>query len=158
GGLSLQRDRRNPGDPDGHGQIPHCPWHRPTPGHYGQERRGSRPGEKTNGMNSDEAKNILLLYRPGRADPGDGHVGEALEQAERDPELHRWFEQTSRFHEALSEKFQQIPVPSDLKYAILARRRIVQPLWWQQPVWMAAAAVIVLLLSLAAFWLQQPRA
>jgi len=108
-------------------------------------------------MNHDEAKKALLLHRPGRAEERDEQIAQALEQAKRDPELRRWFEQTSRFHEALAEKLQQIPVPADLKEAILAQRRIVRPIWWQQPVWLAAAAVIVILLSLSAFWFQQPR-
>jgi len=108
-------------------------------------------------MNHDEAKNALFLYRPGRAEEPDGEIAHALKQVERDPELRRWFEQTSRFHEALAGKLQQIPVPSDLKEAILAKRRIVRPLWWQQPVWLASAAVVVILLSLSAIWLQQPR-
>jgi len=108
-------------------------------------------------MNHDEAKNLLFLYRRGHAEEDDEQIAQALEQAERDPELRRWFEQRSRFHEALAEKFRQIPVPADLKDAILAQRRIVRPIWWQQPVWLAAAAAIVILLSLSAFWLQQPR-
>src|SRR6185369_7847394 len=117
----------------------------------------NRRAKKTNGMNRDEAKKILLLYRPGRAEERDAEIGQALEQVERDPDLRRWFEQTSRFHEAFAEKLQQIPVPAELKEAILAKRRIVRPIWWQQPVWLAAAAAIVILLSLAAVWLQQPR-
>ena len=38
-------------------------------------------------MNRDEAKIILLLYRPGTADAGDPEVAEALTLAKNDPEL-----------------------------------------------------------------------
>src|SRR5437764_240066 len=108
-------------------------------------------------MNSEEVKNILLLYRAGSPDAAEEQVEPALDEVKRDPDLRRWFEQTSRFHEAMREKFQELPVPPGLRESILARRRIIRPLWWQRRAWAAAAAGIVLLLSLSALWLQQPR-
>jgi len=42
-------------------------------------------------MNHNEAKDILLLYRPGTADVADPQIAEALALAQRDAELARWF-------------------------------------------------------------------
>ncbi len=105
-------------------------------------------------MNSQEAKAILSLCRPGSTDANDPQVAEALEQTRRDPDLRRWFEQSCAFHAAMREKFRQIPVPPDLKETLLAMNKVVRPAWWRQPVWLAAAAAIVLLLGGAVFWSQ----
>ncbi len=105
-------------------------------------------------MNSQEAKTILSLCRPGASDASDPQVAEALEQTRRDPELRRWFEQSSAFHAAMRDQFRQIPVPPDLKDTLLAMNKIVRPVWWRQPAWLAAAAAVVLLLGGAAFWSQ----
>ena len=40
-------------------------------------------------MNHDEARQILLLYRPGTADAEDPQIAEALALAKREPELAR---------------------------------------------------------------------
>jgi len=102
----------------------------------------------------DEAKSILLLYRTS-ADSRDPEIAAALEQARQDPELQRWFDDHRAVQERLREKFTQLPVPGELKDAILAGRKIVRPaLWWQQPAWLAAAAVIAILIGIGAFWLR----
>ena len=108
-------------------------------------------------MNSQQAKEILQLYTPGNPREVDLRVAEALEQARRDPELQLWFDQQSAFHEAMGEKFRQIPVPPNLKSAILARNKIVPLPWWRSPVWLAAAAVFLVLLAITSIWVQ-PRA
>ena len=41
-------------------------------------------------MNSEEAKQVLAIYRPGIDDPDAPDVVEALALAHRDPELGRW--------------------------------------------------------------------
>jgi len=108
-------------------------------------------------MDSRLAKEILLCYRPGTADPGDPEFAEALEQAKRDPELGRWFAQSQAFQDTIRAQFKQLPVPAGLKEDILAGYRPA-PVWWQQPAFqaLAAAAGIVLLIGLALLW-SQPR-
>jgi hypothetical protein len=102
----------------------------------------------------EEAKSILLLYRTS-ADGHDPEIAAALEQARQDPELQRWFEEHKDLQARLRQKFAELPVPGDLKEAILAGRKIVRPaLWWQQPAWLAAAALIALLIGIGAFWLR----
>ena len=110
-------------------------------------------------MNSRLAKEILLRYRPSTNDASDQEFAEALVQAERDPELGRWFAQHQAFHNAIRDQFKQLPVPAGLKEDILAGYRpAVIRVWWQQPVFqsLAAAAAIVLLIGVAFFW-SQPR-
>ena len=105
-------------------------------------------------MDSRLAKEILLCYRPGTADPSDPEFAEALEQAKRDPELGRWFSQHQALHITLRDRFKQLPVPAGLKQEILAGyRSAVVPVWWQQPAFqaLAAAAAIMLLIGVALF-------
>ena len=106
-------------------------------------------------MTLGEAKEILLLYRPGTADAEDTQVVEAVELARQNPEMARWFEQHCAFQNAMRAKLRQIEVPVHLKAALLARQNIVRPpIWWLHPVWLSAAAAVVLFLGLAAVWLK----
>jgi len=41
-------------------------------------------------VNSQQAKAILMLYRPGVSEPDDSELAAALDLAKRDPELQRW--------------------------------------------------------------------
>ena len=103
-------------------------------------------------MNSDEAKQILLLYRPGTADAEDPSVAEAITLARQDPELTAWFEQHQAFQKAMRVKFRQIKAPEHLKLELLAGTKIIRPtVWWQRPAWLAAAAAIALLIGYLAF-------
>lgn len=106
-------------------------------------------------MSPQEAKQILLLYRPGTADANDPQVAEAVELARREPELARWFEQHCAFQQAMRAKLRQIAVPPHLKAVLLTRQKVI-PLqaWWRSPAWLAAAAAIVLLVGMASFWLK----
>jgi len=106
-------------------------------------------------MTSRQAKEVLLLYRPGTADAEDPDVNAAIELARRDPELARWFEQHCAFQKALRAKLQQIEVPLHLKGALMAQQNMIRPpVWWRHPVWLSAAAAMVLLLGLVGIWLR----
>jgi uncharacterized membrane protein YbaN (DUF454 family) len=108
-------------------------------------------------VNSAEAKQILLLYRPESCDGEDPQVVEALEMARRDPELGKWLQQHQAFQSSMRTKFRQVEVPERLKKELLASRKVVRPaVFWQMPVWIAAAAIFVLMLGLAALLLQSP--
>jgi hypothetical protein len=104
-------------------------------------------------MNREEAKEILMLYRPGTVDAEDPEIERAMEVARQDPELGRWFENHRRFQQSMRAKFRAIEVPEHLKMALLAGQKIVplQQPWWQKPVWLAAAAAVILLLTLVPF-------
>ena len=75
-------------------------------------------------MTPSQAKEILLLYRPGTADAEDPQVVAAVGLARRDPELARWFERHCGFQNAMSAKLRQIEVPLHLKAALLAQQNI----------------------------------
>jgi hypothetical protein len=71
-------------------------------------------------MDKAKAKLILESYRPQDAD--DPVFEEALRLAASDPELAAWFEESQRFDAVMSAKFQEIPVPTDLRNHILLGR------------------------------------
>ncbi|HXT39890.1 MAG TPA: hypothetical protein VN887_07700 [Candidatus Angelobacter sp.] len=105
-------------------------------------------------MDSQQAKDILMRYRPGVADATDADVDAALEQARRDPHLGRWFDQHCAFQTAVRNRLKQLPVPVDLKETILAGYgRVLVIVWWQRPVYraLAAAAAVVLVAALIYF-------
>jgi hypothetical protein len=104
-------------------------------------------------MDREQAKEILLRYRPGCDDTVDPQVVEALALLEQDPELAAWFEEQQRADDAIRAAMSQMPVPADLKQRILAEQKIVRPEFaWRRPVLIAAAAGIMLgAISLWAF-------
>ena len=68
-------------------------------------------------MDKDAAKLLLESYRPRDAD--DPIFAEALREVAADPELAAWFKDTQRFDALMSEKLQEMPVPTDLRNHIL---------------------------------------
>ena len=52
-------------------------------------------------MDSRQAKEILMRYRPGSADASDPEFALALEQVKHDPQLARWFDQHRAFQDAV---------------------------------------------------------
>jgi len=111
-------------------------------------------------MDSREAKKILALYRPGGIDATDPKMAEALEAAQRDPELAAWLEQHCAVFNTIRAKLREIPVPADLKRRIIlekpSHRRIIPlPVAVQL---LAAAAAIAALIAIASFWFTVPKA
>ncbi len=106
-------------------------------------------------MNSDQAREILLLYRPGTADRDDPEFAEALALAKHEPGLGRWFEEHCALHEAVRAKFRQLPVPEGLKEQILSERKAHLNLRFQRKAALLATAVatVVLLIGLAVAYL-----
>jgi hypothetical protein len=106
-------------------------------------------------LNHAEAKQILLLYRPGTRDAEDAEVRAALDLARRDPELGKWFEEHQAFQTSMRASFRKISVPAGLKGELLGSRKVVRPtLFWRRPIWLAAAAILVFLMGLAAVLLR----
>jgi uncharacterized membrane protein YbaN (DUF454 family) len=104
-------------------------------------------------VNQDEAKTILLLYRPGTADADDPQVAEALALAQRDPELARWLKEHCARQEALRAKFRQITAPAGLKEQIISEQAAHEKIiFWRRNTIFAAAAVMVALIALAPLW------
>jgi hypothetical protein len=102
-----------------------------------------------------QAKEVLLLYRPGSRDAEDPEIAEAIALSREDQELGAWFEQHCAFQQAMRTNLRQIEVPEHLKGAILAQPKILQPAvasWWRSPAVYAAAAAILLLGIVAGIW------
>jgi hypothetical protein len=108
-------------------------------------------------MNNQEAKLILQAYRPNGQDASDPFFTEALEQAQRDPELQKWFAEENVLHTCLKTRLETaIPVPPGLKSELLALRKTVRPTpWWLQPMKLAAAVAMLLSLGTVMFLLAQ---
>ena len=106
-------------------------------------------------MNRNEAKTILLLYRPGTADADDPQIAGALGLAKQDPELTRWLVEHCARQEALRAGFRQITAPAGLKEQIVseqaAQEKIIS---WRRNAIFAVAAVVVALVALAPLWFQ----
>lgn len=71
-------------------------------------------------MNLDEAKQILLLYRPGTRDEEDPQIAEALTLAKSDAELSRWLTAHVANQQKLRKQFQQIAPPAGLMEQIVS--------------------------------------
>ena len=71
----------------------------------------------------DNAKLLLSAYRPNGADAQDPVFKEALELAQCDPELARWFRGERDFDQMISSKLRLIEPPVVLEAAILAGLR-----------------------------------
>ena len=106
-------------------------------------------------MNNEEAKLILQLYRPGGQDGNDPRFREALEQAQRDPVLARWFANEQALDSRISAKVKaSIATPAHLKARLLAQVKIIRPVvWWKRPALrLALAASLTVLLTVTAVW------
>lgn len=104
-------------------------------------------------MDSKEAKRILQSYRPGMSADEDPRIAEALELTKRDPILAAWLAEECALHEAMAAKFNEVPVPGDLKDRILAERKVMAPaIWWRSRTALAAAAALIFLVAVAGFF------
>jgi hypothetical protein len=103
-------------------------------------------------MDSQQAKEILLSYRPGVDDAKNPAIVAALSQLERDPELANWFQQVQEADRAIRSQLRETPVPFGLKQRILAEQKVARPdFGWRKPVLIAAAAAVVMLGVLSAW-------
>jgi hypothetical protein len=70
-------------------------------------------------MTLDEAKFILTTFRVGEFDPGESGVGEAVELAEKNPELAAWWEKEQAFDRAFARKLASLAPPPELIQTIM---------------------------------------
>src|SRR5215471_2683767 len=97
-------------------------------------------------MNRNEAKEMLILYRPGSADADDPEFSEALKLCEQDAELRQWFDEHCAVYMAMREKFLQVTPPEGLKEQILAERKVrTTPLLRRPAVLLASVAAVAVL-------------
>jgi hypothetical protein len=77
-------------------------------------------------MKNRDAKLVLSAYRPNGADARDPFFEQALQQANRDPELMEWFEKQGAFDRVIAAKLRTFEPPAGLDSQILAGFRAVR--------------------------------
>ena len=104
-------------------------------------------------MDRREAQEILSALRPGGPEADEPQFAEALALAESDPQLKAWWQAQQEFDRKIAAKLAQVPLPSDLRENIIARRKVTQfhP-QFRQSTWLAAAALIAFLCVAGTFW------
>jgi hypothetical protein len=108
-------------------------------------------------LNREQAREILMAWRPGLDLEQDSEVARALETARQDPELRAWLDRHAAFQEGMKEAWSSIPVPPDLEDRILARAKTVSiPSRRMRAAIVAVAAAVVMLLGLSVLWLGAP--
>ena len=73
-------------------------------------------------MNTEEAKYVLLGYRPHTGEAPDPDTVEALELTKRDTDLGRWLAGHCARQDALRAKFRSIKAPAGLKEQIISEQ------------------------------------
>ncbi|TAL01285.1 MAG: hypothetical protein EPO07_08565, partial [Verrucomicrobia bacterium] len=103
-------------------------------------------------MTVDQAKGILLTYRPWAA-ANDPAYAEALALARADSELRRWFEAHCAAQEAIRSNFKSIAIPEGLKAQILSERVSWLAAFRQRHrVALSVAALILIGIAAASLW------
>ena len=73
-------------------------------------------------MNPEEAKVVLLLYRPGVHEDHDPEMDAALGLTKQDPDVKRWFDRHCARQIKLRSEFNRIEVPEGLREQIISER------------------------------------
>ena len=92
-------------------------------------------------MNTQEAKEILLLYR-GTIDNSDPQFRAALDYAKSDPGLGQWLREQTNCYDTIRAKLRGIEPPPGLSEKIVRRRPIPFPRDWSRIGQLAAAILI----------------
>ncbi|HEX3626259.1 MAG TPA: hypothetical protein VH280_12615 [Verrucomicrobiae bacterium] len=100
-------------------------------------------------MNSTQAKQILIIYRPGMTDADDPEIAEALSMVRNDPGLSHWFDQHCARQIALREKIRQIAPPAGLREQIISEYAARTKAALRREKILAVGCVVAILLSFA---------
>lgn len=103
-------------------------------------------------MNRDEAKSILLLYRPDLGTEGDPQITDALNLAKADPELARWLDEHCARQRRLRGALRSIAAPEGLQEQIVSEERARLRRTGKRRNTLVAALVVVSLLAFGALW------
>ena len=109
-------------------------------------------------MTAQEAKKVLLAYRPWADDAQDRETAEAIALCQQDAELKHWFENHCAVQNTLRDKFLSVRTPDGLQQQILSECKSYTGLTWRQrPVVVATVAMAVLLIAVTSLWFSLPR-
>jgi len=104
-------------------------------------------------MDKKEAKFVLSAYRPSGKDADDSQISAALELANQDPDLKKWFESEVKQDQKIADKLKELRPPSGLRSQILAGIRVVEsPPWWRRTPTLALAASLIVAFGLVFSW------
>lgn len=103
-------------------------------------------------MTTNEAKTVLLAYRPWVDDPQDSEVAEALSLCERDAELARWFKAHCEQQNLLRSKFSSIKAPEGLAQQIVSEQRARVTLPQRRRLVLAAVAMTLIVFASVSLW------
>lgn len=108
-------------------------------------------------MTRDEAKRILLLYRPDSVEPPDPEMEGALNLLKRDAELREWFEAHCATQSAIRNALRTISPPAALKEQILSERpkAAATPAWRRPSNVLLIASLLALLIVSGVWWQRQ---
>ena len=109
-------------------------------------------------MNRDEARQILLLYRPDTADAADPQFAEALALAKSDTELSHWFTEHCARQKKLGEKFRQVTAPAGLMQQIVSEQAASQRMALSRRRFtrmVVATAALAMMFLAGMFWFNQ---
>ena len=109
-------------------------------------------------MDKQQAKEILMLYRPGTAGEVEPEMAEALALAKREPELAGWLEQHCAVQEAIRARFRETVVPEGLMEQIISERKAAMRRGVQRRAVLLATAALIIGLIGVARWYWRPRA
>lgn len=104
-------------------------------------------------MTGEQAKEILIAYRPGVDDATDPEVVAALALCRTDAALDEWFKNHCARQNVLREKFRGLTAPEGLRQQILSefKAHIPQP-WWRRRAVVGALACLVIGIAVASIW------
>lgn len=108
-------------------------------------------------MTPEQAKEVLLRYRPGIDDGRDEEVAGALEEVRRVPELREWWHAHQQFQSVTRATFEQVTPPAELRERLISQSKVIEVSWWRRPATLAAAAAIAVLFVVLATMFFKPR-
>jgi len=109
-------------------------------------------------VTAQEAKQILLAYRPWTDDAQDVEVAEAIALCQRDAELREWFSNHCTAQNTIRSQIRATRVPDGLQQQILSEYKShTSPAWRRRPAVIAGVATAVLLTALTSLWFSIPR-
>ncbi len=97
-------------------------------------------------MDKKETRAFLSLCRAGELSTDGPRFQDAKTEAERDPDLARWWARDQELDRIIGEKLQSTPVSAELKARLIRRHEGVLPMrqTWNRRITLLAAAIVLL--------------